>query len=192
MPNHYTTIAICSPGDDFDCNDFNDRHGETNLCEIVSPIPKELAGIIAGYPPARFRNKNTGEYWTVDCNGPMSDREMWDRVPLSPEEIQEVVTATGAASWYDWCISNWGTKWGTYRTKAFRLGGDAHPVLVTFESAWNPPSILDKIARWLKEECGFEAVTFVGFDPADDSVKELKDLQTPTIDANGIASDVPM
>lgn len=42
MPNHYTTIAICSPGWDFDCDAFNAEHGETNLCEMVRPMPEDV------------------------------------------------------------------------------------------------------------------------------------------------------
>jgi len=42
MPNHYTTLAICSPGYDFDVDDFNDRHAETDLCAVVKPMPEAI------------------------------------------------------------------------------------------------------------------------------------------------------
>lgn len=45
----------------------------------------------------------------------------------------------GAANWYDWCVSNWGTKWD--------VGGDDYNppqdipggLMLTFDSAWAPP-----------------------------------------------------
>lgn len=42
MPNHYTTIAICSPGNDFNCDEFNGRHKETCLCSAVRPMPDDI------------------------------------------------------------------------------------------------------------------------------------------------------
>lgn len=58
--------------------------------------------------------------------------------------------------WYDWCISNWGTKWdvgadeGTekeemYARKASRVG---NRVFCSFDSAWSPPTPLyDKLVE---------------------------------------------
>ena len=47
MPNNYTNIAICSPGYDFDCDDFNKRHSETNFCKLLKPMPVELEGTVS-------------------------------------------------------------------------------------------------------------------------------------------------
>lgn len=48
MPNHYTTIAICSPGYEFDVDAFNTQHAKTDFCELVMPRPECLNGIVAG------------------------------------------------------------------------------------------------------------------------------------------------
>lgn len=128
MPNHYTTIAICSSGYDFDCDAFNAAHEKTNICDAVRPMPKELCGTSApGDKP----------------------------------------------NWYDWANDNWSTKWGTYDVRAFKLGGDGSPVAIKFQSAWSAPKILKEIAEWLKRVGGFDKVSFVGFDPYDDSTKVL-------------------
>ena len=44
----------------------------------------------------------------------------------------------GHANWYDWCVSNWGTKWD--------VGGDGYEaedipggLVLAFDSAWAPP-----------------------------------------------------
>lgn len=57
----------------------------------------------------------------------------------------------GAKNWYDWCVSNWGTKWD--------VGGDGaeaqdipNGLILSFESAWSPP--IDAFAT-LVEEFGF-------------------------------------
>jgi hypothetical protein len=42
MPNHYTTIAICSPGSEFNCKEFNEKHAETCLCSVVKPMPEAV------------------------------------------------------------------------------------------------------------------------------------------------------
>ncbi len=116
MPNHYTTMAVCSPGDEFDVEAFNVEYEEKNPCRDLLPMP-------------------------------------------------EAVKATD--DWYDWAMHNWGTKWGTYRVKAFDLDGDGTPILIKFQSAWTPPKILDKISAWLKETYSFEKVVFIGFNPYD-------------------------
>lgn len=43
----------------------------------------------------------------------------------------------GFASWYEWSICKWGTKWNTYQHGAWETceGGQC----LTYETAWNPP-----------------------------------------------------
>lgn len=45
MPNNYTTMAIRSPGYDFDVKSFNEQHAETNLCAVVKPMPENIEQI---------------------------------------------------------------------------------------------------------------------------------------------------
>jgi len=54
----------------------------------------------------------------------------------------------GAKHWYDWCLDNWGTKWGDYDT--YFAGQDRHGATFTFNTAWSPGSAgLEKIsALW--------------------------------------------
>lgn len=39
----------------------------------------------------------------------------------------------GAATWYEWCIQNWGTKWNSYDNESWRDDG------FDFNTAWNAP-----------------------------------------------------
>lgn len=43
----------------------------------------------------------------------------------------------GYASWYDWCISNWGCKWDVECHVVERE--DANNAFLAFDSAWSPP-----------------------------------------------------
>jgi hypothetical protein len=50
------------------------------------------------------------------------------------------------AGGYEWCVANWGTKWGAYDTyMANRSDGEAQ---IEFNSAWSPPSpVVEKLAE---------------------------------------------
>lgn len=156
MPNHFTTIAICSPGYDFNCDDFNDRHKETCLCSVVKPMPERATEIHIG--SAVMEDGSRASKWTERKN----------------ESGKTVCTPTDETDWYEWSKENWGTKWGTYDMKAFPLGGDGSPIAIKFQSAWGPPKILGLIAEWLKRVGKFDRVVFIGFDPYDDSTKLLE------------------
>ena len=61
MPNHYTTIAICSPGHDFNCQEFNEKHKETCLCSVVMPMPEAVEQIPATlYPDGTTERSRRG------------------------------------------------------------------------------------------------------------------------------------
>ena len=90
MPNHYTTLAICSPGYEFNVDEFNERHAGSCLCSIVKPMPEFVEQVPStSYPDGTTDKERRGV----------------------------------GQDWYDWAKENWGTKWGTYDTKAFNLGG---------------------------------------------------------------------
>ena len=48
----------------------------------------------------------------------------------------------GYATWYDWCVDNWGAKWNSHQ---FRLESDGS---CTFETAWaHPVSLINALSR---------------------------------------------
>lgn len=62
MPNHFTTIAICSPGYEFNVEEFNERHKETCLCSIVRPMPEHVARVPSTlYPDGTSEKQRRGE-----------------------------------------------------------------------------------------------------------------------------------
>lgn len=63
---------------------------------------------------------------------------------LIDTEADEQQTTTnidkhGHANWYDWCLSNWGTKWDvdTHGDTVDKPDGDS--VELWFDTAWSPP-----------------------------------------------------
>ncbi len=68
----------------------------------------------------------------------------------------------GHASWYGWCIQNWGTKWNAYQSLPLREGDDT----MEFLTAWGSvPVIIKKLSekypeqtityRWADEDIGY-------------------------------------
>jgi hypothetical protein len=77
----------------------------------------------------------------------------------------------GCATWYEWSIKNWGTKWNAYgfdHLQAYEEGSDT----IFFQTAWSgSPQILRKISelypnvtlhyRWADENIGYNVGTAV-------------------------------
>jgi len=129
MPNHFTTVGLCSRDyyrlealgkEDFSEIDFAELKNK-NLCEIVTSKP-------------------------IDCN-----------------------------NWYIWAIDNWGTKWGTYETRVHQLGGDGSPILIEFQSAWDPPNreTMRKITNYLRETYCLDNIKWIGHNPYDGSLVDV-------------------
>lgn len=154
MPNHYTNICVCSPGYDFDVDSFLEAHAESDFCSIVRPMPEPLLEVNVGYK--RLEDGSVVTQWRDD-----------------EKPIEQV---HGYTNWRDWSEQKWGTKWGTYKTQAAKLGGDAQPVIISFQTAWSAPNdgCRADIAAWLKKTYGFERVVWIGFDPYDDSTAILQ------------------
>ena len=61
--------------------------------------------------------------------------------PVARDEIdakrEANIAEYGYASWYDWCIANWDTKWDVDCHAVKRE--DANNAFMAFDSAWRPP-----------------------------------------------------
>lgn len=68
-------------------------------------------------------------------------QELWDteESAITEERRNAFIKKYGSADWYNWCISNWGTKWDC--CEGFWDGGNEDPnyALLNFETAWSPP-----------------------------------------------------
>ncbi len=129
MPNHYTVIGIFGQQDNCNEIDFSSLSG-SDLCALVSPVPREL---------------------TCGIHGGIDPTLTWQR-------------------------DNWGTKWGTYRTKVHQLQGDGSPIMIEFVCAWNPPSpeMLRKIESYLYKTYKLQSGIWIGHEPYNNTTKVLE------------------
>jgi hypothetical protein len=94
--------------------------------------------------------------------------------PLSEEE-----------NWYDWNVSNWGTKWDVVPNIT---EDNTNQITLTFDTAWSPPI---EFYRAIIEEHGFEIMAFYNeegmayagvFDNGHDECYEYSDLDSNEIE----------
>jgi hypothetical protein len=92
--------------------------------------------------------------------------------------------AYGARNWYDWCVSNWGTKWDT--SDPFVSSKDTNTISLSFDTAWSPPVLFYQ----RMEELGFEVhatyyesgMSFVGrYCNGDDECFEFNEETADTV-----------
>ena len=96
----------------------------------------------------------------IPCPEELNDNEL--TTSYGDEEKQKAVEAKraemkdkyGYASWYDWNIANWGTKWDLCDVTKTRI--DANTIQLSFESAWLPP--IEAYDRLLEED--FEILAY--------------------------------
>lgn len=64
------------------------------------------------------------------------------------DEEDEIYHGAGFnAGGYQWCITNWGTKWGAYDT--YLVDRTPELAVIEFNSAWSPPSpVVSKLAEF--------------------------------------------
>ena len=77
-------------------------------------------------------------------------KEFMDFVKSDKQEFDfEKIVPLPNGKWdYDWCLSNWNTKWNACDVEK-EVVDEFHEVTYTFETAWSPP---ENILRVLKEK----------------------------------------
>lgn len=67
----------------------------------------------------------------------LDDKANEARNKIPPEFIQDGFNSGG----YQWCLNNWGTKWGIYNSviKTEKLDGRNTRLVYKFQTAWSPP-----------------------------------------------------
>ena len=136
-------------------------------------MPNHAVTIAIGY--SRYDDDADEYAFDVDAFNNHGEWNFCDQVRPMPEEVKGDVPGMNPPCCPLWAKKNWGTKWGTYREKAYALGGDGCPVAIEFESAWGPPHMdcLADIEKWMNETLGIENVKFVHCNPYDNSVEFL-------------------
>lgn len=87
-----------------------------DFCKFVIPVPKELTDTVAGH---------MGEDYAQELNQ--------FKMELNKKYF-------GAADWYDFCTSRWGTKWDVDAYDPADVAVDQYnSISFGFDSAWSPP-----------------------------------------------------
>lgn len=99
--------------------------GDDGLLGHFVPMPEALRGITSG-----------------SCTIDGEQVSLWRRVDgrnvaIPEEELTALRAQHGTASWYDWSVTNWGTKWDAEISSAEPLPDGSYRVC--FDTAWSPP-----------------------------------------------------
>ncbi len=123
------------------------NHCETDLTITCSPKLAK-AGLLDNVLSKHFKDG------ALDCDSvipyPAQYKEAdriaaeWDKLP-QPKDYRDRPKDGFNQGGYEWCCSNWGTKWGTYNGgQIVRLKSGFK---TSFNSAWSPPSpVIKKLA----------------------------------------------
>ncbi|MCD7896477.1 MAG: hypothetical protein LUG50_07340 [Planctomycetaceae bacterium] len=179
MPNHVRNILQFSGAEDDITRLFDHIRSEDSTFDFntLIPMPKTLdiesgsrttlgmeaaeyratGAISRGFSCLRNEHQRTWPSLTLDqCIDRLVELGFCD---LNLGEVAlDNIRDHGAATWYEWCCNNWGTKWNAY---SIETGDDT----ITFETAWNAPvPVIDKLAalfpsvqithHWADEDMG--------------------------------------
>jgi len=86
-------------------------------------------------PPEALTNELKCQTCSHTEIGPASGEISWKRCPNGHKLLLDWYNRAG----YDWCIGNWGTKWGLYDVKMTGDDFESGEVSYTFRTAWSPP-----------------------------------------------------
>jgi len=115
MPNWCSNTLILEHDDPEMIKRAETAFAEGKLLEEFCPVPKDLH-IVAGR--------------VGDDNDP-------DQIKLHEQTMQNLSTY-GYATWYDYCVNEWGTKWDVGDADGINEV-TANSITVYFDSAWAPP-----------------------------------------------------
>ena len=115
----------------------------------VSPIPEDLKGVTS---PVRIVTQEEIDNAWVEWNkrkeaGTLDSHEKerpWG-LGITQAKHDELVTKYGVSNWYDWCITNWGTKWNAYDAREWSVteqGDGSADATLYYETAWSPATAL--------------------------------------------------
>jgi Ferredoxin-like domain in Api92-like protein len=97
------------------------------LKDTFLPTPRELSFHTGG---TTIDGKQCDAWYEHDLNGTIV------RTPVTDREKKRFKKQYGADNWYDWCLVNWGAKWGDHDGCAKRR---AKSVWLEFDTPWGPP-----------------------------------------------------
>ncbi len=117
MPNWCNNCVEVSHEDPAKITALADAFKQGKFCDYAIPVPAILND-----------PETTTNY---------GDPELQAKADAAREAAQK---ATGYSSWYDFCTSQWGTKWDVGDEHSITIADDGLSFNASFDSAWSPPT----------------------------------------------------
>lgn len=140
MPNH------CS-NDLYIYGDMEIRDKFIESCTVIDEEKEEetIKVLETQYPCPQELLETTASILNSRDDNP----ELWDKWVANKEKH-------GSKDWYDWCIRNWGTKWGDYYDEL--VEHNEYRTHIGFDSAWSPPreGLIEVSKKWPDLEFNIE------------------------------------
>ena len=110
MPN-WCMNTVTFEGTEQQVKKIHEAVGKEELFDSFYPIPEELRETVSGSESAK-------PDWQKENSGQLKMKH-------------------GADNWYDWCTTNWNTKWDAHDISILSEG--TNDITIGFSSAWSPP-----------------------------------------------------
>ena len=146
MPNHISTnFRVTGPISEVNrfIRDADDKDRVLSLDSLL-PMPGELRYVSS---PVKIMtqaaidkqwaewkiNKEAGKTSSFDNDRPFG-------LGITKETSDSYKAKYGTDNWYDWAISNWGSKWGVYDETEWDIteDGDISSAGIWYQTAWSP------------------------------------------------------
>jgi hypothetical protein len=111
-----------------------------NTVEIGHSDPAKIKELVAAVNEGKFLNycRPVPEALQIVA-GRVGDDNDPKQIALQ-EQTMNNLSVYGYATWYDFCVNEWGTKWDVDAIETIELEGDVDHVTFGFDSAWSPPT----------------------------------------------------
>lgn len=149
MPNHISTnFRVTGPTAEVK-RFINDANGNDCLLSLdtLLPMPSELRMVSS---PVKIMTqeeidkqwadwkvaKEAGKTSSFDSDKPFG-------LGITKERSDSYKAKYGTDNWYDWAISNWGSKWGVYDETEWDINedGDISSAGIWYQTAWSPVTL---------------------------------------------------
>ena len=113
----------------------------------VIPMPKELEDStspqrVVSDEWVRMRDliKANPSVQSIWVGGRQIKADKWSENYITKEQSEILKKTYGANNWYDWRVTNWGTKWGIDGESIQFYDEDEDRIELHFDTAWSPPN----------------------------------------------------
>jgi hypothetical protein len=126
---------------------IKDKEEVFNISKIF-PIPTELIGttapsrIVANKDYEEIHKKEVAQYERAK----KQNIGIVESYSISKNMSKALIKKYGYDNWYNWCISNWGTKWDV--SESSLVSNKKNKLVYYFNTAWSPPlQAIEKISE---------------------------------------------